>query len=274
MNPFSLTTNFCELSRAAGMNNAAALMLAHISRKISPAVGARLRHKVSRIQSPKCSQPVHLRLGTSDKDVFRQVFIYEEYAPVACLDDIRTIVDCGANIGLTSMYLLDHYPSARVLAIEPDPANAAICRRNLSPYGSRASVRTTGVWPTGSWENPALLCLERNRGDRRDWAVTVREARANESHDSTGVSFQAICDLVGTIDLLKIDIEGTEALIFSHECYSWLSRVKNIAIELHDDRCREAFSAAIAPFTFESSHSRESVYLKNISPIRRKAAGL
>ena len=36
------------------------------------------------------------------------------------------------------------------------------------------------------------------------------------------------------IELLKIDIEGAEAVVFGCDCSSWLPRVQTIAIELHD----------------------------------------
>jgi hypothetical protein len=37
------------------------------------------------------------------------------------------------------------------------------------------------------------------------------------------------------VSLLKIDIEGAEAVVFNAPNLSWLDRVDNIAIELHDD---------------------------------------
>lgn len=257
--------NLRDLSQAAGAKNALVLMLSHLLRKASPALGARMRRKVLPVRTSRCSQLLYLRPGTSDKDAFRQVFIFEEYAPCAGLENVRTIVDCGANIGLASMYLLDRYPLATVLAIEPDPANAEICRRNLRSFGSRASVETAGIWPTGDWKNPVRLRLDRTAGDRRDWAIRVREARETEDAEALGVSMPAICERVGRIDLLKMDVEGAEALIFSGAAALWLSRVGNIAIELHNDHCRQAFNDALATFTFELSRSRESVFLKNIT---------
>lgn len=37
------------------------------------------------------------------------------------------------------------------------------------------------------------------------------------------------------ISLLKVDIEGAEAVVFGRDCQSWLGKVDAIAIELHDD---------------------------------------
>ena len=239
-------------------------MLAHISQRVSPGLKTSLQNTVVAVDGGRCSQPVSLRLATSDKDVFRRVFIYEEYAPLRGIENVRTIVDCGANIGLASLYLLDSYPSAQLMAIEPDPGNAAICRLNLSSFGKQAAVETTGVWSHGNWECPARLKLEQNAGDNREWSITVRAARREEDADATGVSMAAICERTGGIDLLKVDIEGAEQFIFSGNSASWLSQVRNIAIELHNEVCRQAFWKALDGFEFESFQARETVFIKNL----------
>lgn len=255
---------FAELARVAGVKSAAVLMLAHGSEKVSPGLGARLRNKILTLDVDCCTQPVSLRLATSDKDAFRQIFVYEEYFPLLGLESIRTIVDCGANIGLASLYLLDRYPFARLLAIEPDPGNAALCRQNLSSAGDRVCVETIGVWSHGDWGCPARLRLDRSAGDHRDWSITAREAGVAEEADATGVSMTAICERTGGIDLLKIDVEGAEEFIFSGRSVSWLSRVRNIAIELHNEKCRKAFWRALEGFEFESFQSRETVFIKDL----------
>jgi FkbM family methyltransferase len=256
---------FRELAHAVGTKATAVIMFAHMFQKLFPGLGARLRSVVRVLDVDCCSKPVSLRLGTSDKDVFRQVFIYEEYAPLQGIDDVRVIVDCGANIGLASMYLLDRYPSATLLAIEPDPENAAMCRRNLSRFGSRACVETAGIWSRGDWGCPARLRLDRNAGDGREWSIVVREATNGEDTETAGVGMDAICDRTGEIDLLKIDIEGAEEIIFSRDSASWLQRVRNMAIELHNEKCRKAFWRVLeTAFEFESLHARETVFIKNL----------
>jgi FkbM family methyltransferase len=257
---------FAELTRVAGVKSAAVLMFAHAAQKMAPALSAGLRNTVLTLNVDGCSQPVSLRLATSDKDAFRQIFVYEEYSPLRGLENIRTIVDCGANIGLASLYLLDRYPLARLLAIEPDPGNAAMCRQNLFSSGGRVCVETMGIWSHGDWGRPARLRLDRSAGDRRDWSITVREAGVAEEADATGVSMSAICQRTGEIDLLKIDVEGAEELIFSGSSVSWLARVRNIAIELHNEKCRQAFRRALEGFEFESFQSRETVFIKNLRP--------
>ena len=54
-----------------------------------------------------------------------------EYEPLDDLDDIRLVVDCGANVGYASAYFLSHFPQARVIAVEPDDQKFEALRRNL-----------------------------------------------------------------------------------------------------------------------------------------------
>jgi hypothetical protein len=81
---------------------------------------------------------LRMRTGpSSDYLVAKQVFGEKGYAIIAKLPNVRTILDCGANVGYTSAYLLTGYPSARVIAVEPDAENCRICAENLRGYGTR-----------------------------------------------------------------------------------------------------------------------------------------
>ena len=78
--------------------------------------------------------PLLCRPDTSDRTVFWQVFIDRQYAAVVPRIPPRFVLDCGANVGYTTAYFLNRFPSARVVAVEPDPGNAALLRRNVAPY--------------------------------------------------------------------------------------------------------------------------------------------
>ena len=47
----------------------------------------------------------------------------------------KTIVDLGANIGLTSLWYAKRYEPTQIVAVEPVPANARLIRRNLEVNG-------------------------------------------------------------------------------------------------------------------------------------------
>ena len=58
-----------------------------------------------------------------------------------------------------------------------------------------------------------------------------------------------------SVDLLKIDIEGSELEVFNVASRSWLPKVKNICIELHGDECRKALMTALDGSDYEISLS-------------------
>jgi hypothetical protein len=43
------------------------------------------------------------------------------------------------------------------------------------------------------------------------------------------------------IDILKVDIEGAEKIVFSKNYEEWIKKEKNIFIELHDEECKSNF---------------------------------
>ena len=51
-----------------------------------------------------------------------------------------------------------------------------------------------------------------------------------------------------TVDLRKIDIEGSEQMLFEEQHDLWLARVRNVRIALHGKRGEEAFYRAMSAF--------------------------
>ena len=211
------------------------------------------------------------RLGnSSDLDVFRQIFLFEEYAALRDIPSPRIILDLGANVGYSSAYFLSCFPAASVLAVEPDPANVDILRKNLAQYGERAKLLRGAVWA-----HKSRLKLSRGTfGDGREWATQVVDKQDDENSEGVeGFDIPTLLGMTGSecVDLLKIDIEGSELHLFSCSSRSWLPKVKNICVELHGDDCRMAFMSALEGFDYELSTSGELTICRNLN-IRRTAA--
>lgn len=241
-----------KLCRNLGFWNA--LRYTILSRRLQRDEGEALVH----LRSKYSRHPLYCRPATTDILVFDQIFIEREYQSLDALSAPELIIDCGANVGYSSAYFLSRFPHAKLLAVEPDPGNIAVLERNLSHYRPRAEAFMTGVWSHCT----KLTLADSPFRDGAEWSRQVRECRPGET------GFEAID--VGTllahsgcarISLLKMDIEGAEAVVFSRNYESWLAKVDNIAIELHADSpfgdAHKAFLAAIQGRGFQIKEAGE-----------------
>lgn len=202
--------------------------------------------------------PLSFRRGASDINVMGTIFLDQEYAPLLGQKNVKLVVDCGANVGYSSAYFLSQFPDCNVIAVEPDPGNAEMLRKNLAPYGDRAKVIEAGIW-----SRSVPLVLQKNQfRDGREWSIQVRECNPGETPDLEAVGIDWIIERSGfnAISVLKIDIEGAEVVLF-RENIGWLDRVQSLAIELHDDSSfgngSEVFYSAIQGRGFDVTQSAE-----------------
>jgi FkbM family methyltransferase len=203
------------------------------------------------IHPPFVAHPLIVRMqSSSDPDAFDEIFVGGELEFSRSLNcTVRLILDLGANVGYASIFFLNAFPDSFVLAVEPDGTNAEICRQNLAPYGNRAKVLEGAVW-----HRVTQLRLVRGAfGDGREWATQVRDVEPGEMGDIPAWDIPGLLEFCqgGTIDLLKIDIEGSEIALFSKNTDLWLDRVRNLCIETHGPDCEFAFRHALESYDYE-----------------------
>ena len=133
---------------------------------------------------PGVVHPVIVRPGTTDAIVFDNNLVRRAYACVRPRTPPRFIIDAGANVGYASAYFLSRFPEARVVALEPEPGNATIARRNLAPYGERVVLLQCGLWPRAAR-------LRVRRTERAD-SVQVEEAAEGEQWDCDSVDLPTL----------------------------------------------------------------------------------
>ena len=218
----------------------------------------------ARSRAPHDASPIRLRArtaryelvcrpGTSDLSSFAQVFVRREYAPLDDISAVSLIVDCGAYIGLSSAYFLSRFPSAHVIAIEPDEGNFAVLQENLRHFAPRVTLLHAAIW-----SHPTDLVIDDAPfRDAREWTRHMREPREGETRTVRAFDIATILKESGfdRISLLKIDIEGAEAVVFANEQnLDWIDQVDNMVVELHEDsgfgRATEVFERAIAGHSF------------------------
>jgi FkbM family methyltransferase len=196
--------------------------------------------------------PTFVRPGTADLRVYEEIFLDREYD--LALGEPKFIIDAGAHIGLASLFFAERYPQATIAALEPEPDNFALLRKNCLPYPSVHPINA------GLWTHETYLKIENPGADT--WSFRVVEA-------DSGIRAVSIQDLMAQfgkveIDVLKIDIEGAEREIL-RESGAWLGKVRTIIIELHDryrPGCTAALEEAIQDLNFCRARSGESVVLQ------------
>jgi FkbM family methyltransferase len=134
--------------------------------------------------------------------VAREIFLDRDYRVPADLEP-RTIVDLGANTGISVRFLRALYPSAEIVAAEPDPANFEHLEANTSGDGSIRLVK-------------AAVGLESGRTrfypGKDGWESSLEPRRDSHAIDVDLVTVPDLLAEVGAsqVDLLKLDIEGAE----------------------------------------------------------------
>lgn len=233
------------------------------------------RHSIHAVRIPGYRFPILIRGGQStDAWALYELLARQEYALVGDLDSPHFIVDAGANIGIASVYFLHQYPEARIVAVEPDPDNFELLRRNLAPYGDQVTLLQGAVWSRHGR-------LQLDFSVQQEWRISVRSPEGGQPGSVEAYTMPEVIAAGGggNVDLLKMDIEGSESEVFGPQAPEWLPLVRNIAIELHNRQCVDTFFGALEGYQFDKlSHHKDNVVIcRNLrAPAgdRSSAAGL
>lgn len=172
---------------------------------------------------------LHLR-ANNGADAFVHSEVFENhYYRLPLRSAPATILDLGANIGLSAIYFARCYPESRIACVEPMPGNLKLLIRNLQANAVEAEVIAAAIDA-----KDGVVAMEYGAADYGHKIAAA--APSNVALEVAGVSVPSIMRRLGwdRIGLLKIDIEGHEHALLSQAC-GWLADVDALCVEYHLD---------------------------------------
>lgn len=214
-------------------------------RTLSKEVRRTVRTKRLRMRVQDREVTVWCRDTSSDAEVLREVFLDRAYPVEQALRERSepTVLDLGANTGLTSVLFSALAPRARVVAVEPLPHNLAVLLANagepwhrpwqvvpaaISGETGEADFYWSGWYSSGTL-HADIAGTRQGNPHRQEHRQAMRPIRVATTTVQDLVDELGISD----IDLVKVDIEGAEEKLFAGDP-AWLHRTRCVAIDVHD----------------------------------------
>jgi FkbM family methyltransferase len=183
---------------------------------------------------------VYYRNSQEFELISTEVFDNQEYAFMADRED-PLIIDCGAHIGLTSLYFKQQYPKSTIIAFEPDVQNVAILRKNIEEN----QLDSINVVAAAVWKDDGNAAMYQEATDSKSepftWGNTLIHniwGDGDEVSDCLVKTVRLSQYITGPVDYLKMDIEGAEEQVLN-ELTGVLKSIQQMRIEFHGTNTTE-----------------------------------
>jgi FkbM family methyltransferase len=219
--------------------------------------GRPLRAATVRLRvKPLDGHEVELRPRTSDAQMLRETFRDNVHVPPPAIEarGVRWIVDLGANAGMTVAANALRYPDAHIVAVELDPENAELARRNTARWADRCELLQGAVW-TEDGEVP----YARERGNEFGFSVVRGSGAPTVTRALSMDTILAHVPEGARVDFLKMDIEGVEEQLLSGDGAGWVGRVDAIALQVHGDYTLEDCARDLAALGLRPAVDRRRI---------------
>ncbi len=136
------------------------------------------------------------------------------------------ILDCGANIGMATIYFRYKYPNSKILTFEPDPKNFEILSKNITDNNiSGVILSDKAIWINN---DGVRFSNTNNLGSKIEDNTTSNENLTKSKR---------LLDVINEyekIGFLKLDIEGAESIVLE-DCKEVLHKIDKMFIEYHSN---------------------------------------
>jgi FkbM family methyltransferase len=166
--------------------------------------------------------------------LFSEIFVRSQYW-LDGANDRPLIFDCGANIGLATIFLKWRYPHSSIHSFEPDRRTFELLKRNVEANRLRDvhlhnvalsnTVGTVEFFIAARRAGSLLMSMDPLRIPEQEVAkTTVDSARLSQFVNGRRV------------DLVKLDVEGAERLVLTDLVESGsIGMINELVVEYHHD---------------------------------------
>ncbi len=160
-----------------------------------------------------------------------------------------TIVDVGANVGLFTLYMCMVASIRTIHCFEPAPATVKLLRQNLN------DVPDVRIHPFGLTDHDGTAVMALDPANTGQNSIS-RSTPKNEGVEVPVYDASSVLTQFGlrTIDIIKIDTEGSEVPIIS-SLSSRLDTVGIVMLEYHSEKDRRTIDALLSDFKLFGSSS-------------------
>jgi FkbM family methyltransferase len=219
--------------------------------------------KMGEIKAGRWKTSFRLRPNSTDFDTYEHVFVMKQYA-IPVNFEPRIIIDGGANIGMSAIYYALRYPKAKIISLEVSKENFELLKYNTRDF-SNVKPFCKGLWN----ETGHLKIIDEGAGAN---SFQVKRVDNAEINTIPAISIGDIMkeEGVDVLDIVKLDIEGAEKMVFENNFESWLPRTRLLIVELHDrmqpGSSKTVFNA-ITKYDFVCETKWENLIFFNTQPL-------
>lgn len=155
---------------------------------------------------------------------YKEIFVHKIYAFRSVFGK-NVILDCGANMGLGTLYFGINYPNHTIYAFEPDASIYQVLKENIQTH----QLSNVILLEKAVWQRDEILEFYGDNG---------MGSRVNTPYldlQPTKIEAVRLFDYLNPkIDFLKLDVEGAENVVL-RDCKYKLQELGSFFFEYHND---------------------------------------
>lgn len=227
--------------------------------------------------------PIRIQVPKKLFLVFKEIFMSDVYdidELIARLPPKPVVVDIGANAGYFDLILLSKISDAKIFAYEPMPANAKLLGDTIKENNLETSITLFQKAVTGKPQGNLTLYVE----DAADSTVVASVfSDFNQSNEQkVSVPCVSLTEIIEgnqltSIDILKVDCEGSEFDIFYNTSPELIKRASIIAVEVHDmdkDKANiDYFNNFLKSIGYQTTHTQINGFCHALTATKTSGAG-